>query len=243
MCILLNADLGEMGLESAVDRALMPHLDIANIACGGHAGDASTVKCFTDLAQSSGVRITAHISYADKANFGRRPMNLPWSKLRASLDQQRDLLPDAQWLKFHGALYNQACKDQALADQLTEWINSAGFTTVLTLPGSALAQACEAIGLVVLVEGFVERRYQMTEQGLQLVGRQHAVASIDTLAEASQQAKQMIELGHVDAFTDAALKTTQPYDCTVETLCIHSDAAIAVPLAKAIREVLDEKNQ
>ena len=72
----VNCDIGERGADHPVDRQLMELIDIANIACGGHAGDETSIHAFCQLAEQHGVTVTAHLSYPDRENFGRRSLDI-----------------------------------------------------------------------------------------------------------------------------------------------------------------------
>jgi UPF0271 protein len=240
--ILLNADIGERGPDQPVDRVLMGLLDIANIACGGHAGDAASVSAFRELAGREGARTAAHLSYPDKDGFGRTTIDLPFDSLRMSLDAQFDLMPDARIVKFHGALYNDSCSDARLASRLCTWLRNRGVMSVITLAGSALAVACTGAGIEVLAEAFAERRYvySAADRRLLLVSRKSPHASITDLDEAVRAVRTIVEDGRVHAFVDhpGHRNETGMFDIVVDTICIHSDSPIAVDLARAVREIL-----
>ena len=233
--LLVNADIGERGADHPVDRALMAHVDIANIACGGHAGDAESVRAFRALADARGARVTAHLSYPDRAGFGREAMTLPPVQLRAALDAQRALMPDVRAVKLHGALYNATCVDAALATEIAAWLASWGASTVLTLPGSALEAACRARGIAVLREAFADRRYAYdpATRRLTLVPRSAAGACIERAEDAAEQVRSIAEERCVAARV-AGTPRVEQVALEADTICIHSDSPIALDLARAI---------
>ena len=121
----INCDMGEIP-EAIVDgtqESLMPSLTSVNIACGGHAGDPSTMKTTIEQASRWKLNIGAHPGYPDRANFGRLDMRLSASEIEATIfEQVRALSQIAASLgativhvKPHGALYNQAARNSALA--------------------------------------------------------------------------------------------------------------------------------
>ena len=112
--MLINCDIGEKGPLHEGDRKLMEYIQIANLACDGHAGDKASVDAFRELAGKCGVGVAAHLSYPDKPNFGRASMALPEAELLAALDAQLALLPGVTLVKFHGALYNDAARNPAI---------------------------------------------------------------------------------------------------------------------------------
>ena len=243
--ILLNIDIGERGPDHAVDRALMRYADIINIACGGHAGDTDSVSTFRALAEKKGIMVTAHLSYPDKANFGRTTLNMPFGQLRDSLNVQLALMRGTRAVKFHGALYNDSCADEVLAGELTEWLAEAGISLVVTSKGSELDRQCQRAGIRVLTEAFAERRYSYSQskQSLSLVSRKQPNACITDYKDALENVRTIIKCGQVQAFIKD--ENQQPIvgmiDVSVDTICIHSDSLIALELAKGVAELLGRK--
>lgn len=229
----LNIDLGERGADHRVDHALAAHADLINLACGGHAGDAASVAAFSALAARHGARLTAHLSYPDRAHFGRRPLALPFDQLARALDAQRTLLPEPDHVKLHGALYHAADTDPLLAAGLARWLRGAGFTTVLTPDPGALAHTARKQGLAVLAEVFAERRYHRDPATgtLGLLQRENPAACITTLDDALAQAQRLIADRTVALHPEG---TRVPL--RADTLCLHSDSPIALPLAAALAD-------
>lgn len=239
--IRINCDIGERDIDHPVDLALMEHIDIANIACGGHAGDRETVRAFTGLANKHGVEISAHLSYPDKKGFGRVSMDIPMDALASSLDDQLAMLPDASMVKFHGGLYNDSCHDQSLAQRLADWLVRHHITVILAPAGSHMAREARARGIRVLAEAFAERRYQYwpDENRLALMSRSYDHASIHDTDEAISHASNMVCDGFVHAMIEhcegAILWKKIPITC--ETLCVHSDSSISLDLASRLSEL------
>jgi len=239
----INCDIGERGSEHPVDRALMEYIDIANIACGGHAGDENSIKAFRMLAEKFGVDISAHLSYPDRENFGRRTMDLEKESLLKSLDDQYLLMNDVKIVKFHGALYNDCAGNRQLASLLAGWLEKQGITRVITQYDSELALACESLGMNVIAEAFAERRYAVNpETGkLALVSRTKEYASIHSLKEALDHSLEIFTRQKVSAYRESAsgiMREEAPLKA--ETICIHSDSEIALDLAAALKEVLKD---
>src|SRR6185503_17225024 len=117
----LNSDLGE---GAGTDAQLMPIISSANIACGGHAGDESTMSATVALARRYGVAVGAHPGYPDRENFGRDPIAMDPDELSAEIARQiralRAIDPDLKisHVKAHGALYNQAWHDKTIANAI-----------------------------------------------------------------------------------------------------------------------------
>ncbi len=237
---LINCDIGEQGPLHESDRALMEFIHIANIACDGHAGDKESVAAFRALAEQRGVRIAAHLSYPDKPNFGRACMAISDEDLLAALDAQLALLPGVKLVKFHGALYNQACRDARLAELLAGWLKRAGVSGVLAPADSELCAAVYKLSLAVFREAFLDRRYSYdgTAGHLRLVSRGAGNAIITDVGEALAQAGEITKRGRVNVSGDPARPAWKPVKA--DTVCIHSDSPIALELARKLRAELDQ---
>ncbi|AOY00310.1 5-oxoprolinase subunit PxpA [Jeongeupia sp. USM3] len=228
----LNADLGE-GYE--YDAALMPLIDAANIACGGHAGDVDSMRDTVVLARAHGVRIGAHPSYPDREHFGRVSLVMPEPKLIASLTAQLWALKavcieagvSVAYVKPHGALYNDAAHDPPLAALLAQSIYEIDPSLALmALAGSELAKAGEAVGLTVIREAFADRAYQGDGS---LVPRGEPGAVLDDVA-AIAQVESLWRKGGVYAQSGAWLPLA------ADSVCIHGDNAHALKFAQTLRK-------
>jgi UPF0271 protein len=246
--IRLNCDIGERGADNPVDRELMAHIHIANLACGGHAGDRESVKAFRNLAVENRVEISAHLSYPDRENFGRESLDIPAKELLDSLRSQYGLLPDIRLVKLHGALYNDSCRDTGLARTLAGWLQEMMVHTIITAAGSELAKACIRREIAVLPEAFAERRYRyFPETGrLALVSRTKDYASIGDCDEAVEQTEEIVRRGRVRAVVESRTCGKQTDDTSIvyqwvpiraETICIHSDSPISLDLARRLEGV------
>jgi UPF0271 protein len=238
----INVDIGERGADHPVDRALLECVDIANIACGGHAGDAASVRAFMRRATERGVRAAAHLSYPDPANFGRVSMRLPERQLLDVLDRQYALMAGTATVKFHGALYNDACADRRLAEALAAWLAGNAVSEVITSHDGALAHACRRAGGRVLAEAFAERRYAWSPSTgrLSLVSRAHPHACITDCARAMEQVRSIVERGRVSALVGSGAPSDPRREIAIraDTICIHSDSGISLELARAVRAFL-----
>lgn len=226
MKIDLNCDLGE-GMGN--DEALMPFITSANIACGFHAGDENTMRETIRLAKRFGVHIGAHPSWEDRANFGRKEMNLSLEEAEKVVFYQIESLAEIakeegvnlKHVKPHGALYNQAARDWNLALAIARAVKRVGENVCLVgLAGSKLVEAGSALGLSVAREGFPDRRYNSDGS---LMSRNMLGAVIESSDEVARHALTLIAGGRLD------------------TLCLHGDNLRAVDHAKLLRSVL-EKN-
>ena len=236
----INCDIGERGPGHAVDRRLMEVVHIANLACGGHAGDRASVQAFRALAEEHGVELAAHLSYPDRPNFGRRVLAMPLPALLASLDEQLALLPSPKRVKFHGALYNESCRSRELAAALGEWLVRSGIREILAPDDAAIAGEARRRGIAVLREAFAERRYEYDEGGrrLCLVDRSQAHASISDLESALAQAAEIVARRRVNVRHQPGSRPRWR-SIAADTICIHSDSPIALELAVGLRRLTD----
>lgn len=238
MQIDLNADLGE-GCDT--DEALLDLVSSANIACGWHAGGAETMQACVRWALAKGVAIGAHPSFLDRANFGRVEMQLPPEEVHAGVLYQLGALSAiaraaggrVAHLKPHGALYNQAARDIALADAIASAVQVFDSSIVVVgLAGSELIRAAQRHGLASIEEAFADRGYRADGS---LVPRKEPGALIDDEEKMIERILVMINEKRVQAVDGSwcALNT--------QTLCLHGDGPHALAFARRIRAVLDEK--
>lgn len=225
MNIDLNCDMGELE-DAAHEAALMAYITSANIACGGHAGDESTMERTAQLALSHGVRIGAHPSYPDRAHFGRMEISMPPAEIETTVRAQIERLERVVarlgarivHVKAHGALYNVAARNQEVARAVGAAIgNWNPQAVVFGLAGSSGLAVWREMGLMVAAEGFADRRY---ESDGSLRSRQFADALITDPLQAAAQAVRLAREG------------------IAQTVCIHSDTPHSVEIVKACREAL-----
>jgi UPF0271 protein len=225
--IVLNIDLGELPDEA---EALYAYAHLANVACGGHTGDDTTMRQALASCLRHGTQAGAHPSYPDRQGFGRRRLSMGTAELRASVSEQCARLArigaeagvGVPFVKAHGALYHAAREDGGTAAALVDGAIGAlgrGITFVGPEAG-ALRAAVERAGLAFLREGFADRA---TREDGTLVPRGEAGAlRLDPL-EAAAYAGRMAARGEVD------------------TICVHGDSPGAVAIARAVREALDAR--
>ena len=232
----LNADLGEGG---ATDAALLDVVTSCNIACGGHAGDPASMARTVAAAIERGVVIGAHPSYPDREGFGRRSAYTPPTDLAPVIVQQiADLAAIAgasgavlSHVKPHGALYNDAADDRALALAICDAVRAVDPEMRLVgLPASALEAAARDRGIGFAGEGFVDRAYRSDGR---LVARSEPGA---VYADPAAAAAQAVDIALHRSVRSA---TGEPVHLHVRTLCIHGDSPAAVASATAVRAALD----
>ncbi len=231
-----NCDLGE---GCGDDAAIVPHLSSASIACGGHAGDDATMRAALRLCREHGVAAGAHPGYADREQFGRRDLALSFDDIgmlvRTQLLRLAALASDEgvrlAHIKPHGALYNLAARDRAVADAIAAAVAAVDASLILFgLSGSALPDAGTAAGLRVAHEVFAERGYA---QDGQLLPRGAPGAVIVSLDAAIIQARTLATTGTVTSADGQRLHLR------ADTLCLHGDRPNAAVFAQRLRQALE----
>lgn len=242
MRIDLNADLGESfgAWTLGQDAQLMPLITSANVACGFHAGDPGTMRRTVRLARAHGVAVGAHPGFPDLGGFGRRDMELSPQEVEDLVLYQIGALAAIaqsegvrlQHVKAHGALYNMACRDEALAEAIAKAVLAFDATLVLFgLPGSALLQAGLDAGLSVAAEAFADRAYHADGS---LAPRSEPGSVIHEVDAVVARVVQMVR--------DETVVTTDGTTLRFEadTLCLHGDTPGAALLAAAVRLGLED---
>ena len=238
----LNCDMGEGfgAWKMGNDAELMKYVSSINVACGFHAGDATTMRKTVEMAIEKGVAIGAHPSFPDLQGFGRREMSLSSSEVFDIVLYQVSALKGIceafgtklHHVKPHGALYNQAAKEKPLAKAIAESIKAIDSGLILYgLSGSFLISEGAAIGIKTADEGFADRTYQTNGT---LTPRSQADALIENTDQAASQVLQMLKENTV---VSAAGERVQ---LKAETICIHGDGKNAVEFAKEINNKLKE---
>ena len=216
----------------------MPLISSANIACGLHAGDAQSIAATIALAVRHGVSVGAHPGYDDRKNFGRRPRQLSAPELRNLVIFQLgaiDAIARAEGtalhhVKPHGALYNQADSDQALALALIEAIRAFDpRLRVVGRAGSAMQRAAEALDQAFTREAFADRRY--TSDG-SLMPRTEPGAVIADPEQVAAQVRSLVTKSEVQTGDGSRVQIA------FETLCLHGDTPGAPALAARVRQEL-----
>jgi UPF0271 protein len=223
-----------MGEKIGNDEEIMPYITSANIACGFHAGDETSMRTTVQLAKRYGVVVGAHPSWRDTEDFGRREMFMPPEEVEVLImDQILALARIAEsegvamrHVKPHGALYNQAAKDAVLARAIAIAIKNFSDELILVgLAGSALIEAGIEVRLRVAREGFPDRNYNSDGT---LVSRKLSDALIESPQDVALHAVELAQKG-------IEFAGRRVY---VDTLCLHGDHPNAAQNAKSVREAL-----
>jgi UPF0271 protein len=238
----LNCDMGELpeAIADGTQEELMRSITSANVACGGHAGDAGTMRATIEQAVRFSVGVGAHPGYADRENFGRLELKIPHEEVADSVFEQVRALADVAGscgvhvvhVKPHGALYNQAVKNRelarAIADGVARWSRE---VVLVGLAGSPMLDVFREAGFVVAAEAFADRRY---EPDGTLRSRKFEDALIRDPAEAARQALAMVQRGVVRASDGSEV------NIAAQTICIHGDTPGATKIAAEVARTLRE---
>jgi UPF0271 protein len=236
----LNCDMGELpeAIADGLQEALLRSITSANVACGGHAGDAEMMRTTIEQALRAGVAIGAHPGYPDRANFGRMELKMSPEALADSVCGQVRALAEIAaacgaplvHVKPHGALYNQAVKDGELAEGIAEGVARYSRNFVLVgLAGSPMLDVFRQAGFPVAAEAFADRRY---EPDGTLRSRKFDDALILDPDEAARQALSMAQRGIVIAHDGTEVQLV------AQTICIHGDTPGAPQIAAAVAQTL-----
>jgi UPF0271 protein len=234
--IALNCDMGEaFGMwRLADDEALLPCIDLANVACGFHAGDPVVMRDIVAAAKAHGVAVGAHPSFPDLQGFGRREMAVEPDELTAIVRYQVGALQgflDAEGVplshvKAHGALYGLAARDAATADAIADAIAPLG-VPMMGRAGTEHERACDERGIAFLAEYYADLDYDDEEQ--LIITRHHGAPDLE---ETGRRVARLL--------SDGVATTTsgREFPLRADCICIHSDTPDAVALAHTVREAI-----
>lgn len=237
----LNSDVGEsfgnwtMGNDAAVFR----YVSSANVACGFHAGDPSTIASTCREAVAGGVTIGAHVGYRDLAGFGRRFLDCSATELADDVLYQLGALQalaraagaEVKYVKPHGALYNTIVHHEVHAQAVADAVHAfSPELPLLLLPGSVALAKAEAKGLRAVTEAFADRAYNPDGT---LVSRREEGAVLHDHAAITENMVRLATEGKLVARDGSVL------DVHAESICVHGDTPGAVAMAAAVRSGLE----
>ena len=238
----LNCDMGESfgNYSCGMDADVAEYISSVNAACGFHAGDPLVMEKTVQLCKKTGTAIGAHPGFPDLVGFGRRQMKVSMDELRTMVMYQVGALEafcKAQGLKLqhvkpHGAMYNMAGKDEAMAEAICAAIYAVDPSLILLgASGSKMLEAAKAVGLKGASEVFADRAYE--EDG-SLVARTKPGAMITDVDEAVSRVITMVR--------DRKIKTVTGKEIEVkaDSICLHGDSAKAVLFAQEIKKAIEE---
>jgi len=236
--LAINCDMGEsFGLfKMGDDEGMMPHITIANVACGFHASDPSVMAHTVRLAKQHHVKVGAHPSLPDLQGFGRREMKMRPEELTDCIIYQVGALRgflqregiELFHVKPHGSLYGMAAKSEEVAKAVA---NAAKIfnVPVLGMAGTMHEKVYTAEGLEFISEYYADLDY--ADDGSLIITREHAAVDPDLAAERALRA---IRQGTAESVNGAKVKVRA--DC----ICVHSDTPNAVAVAQAVKAAVAE---
>lgn len=237
----LNCDLGESfgAWQMGQDELVMPHIDMANIACGFHAGDPHVINHTLALAKKYNTEIGAHPSYPDTLGFGRRSMKCSSAEIIDLMLYQiaaLDGMAQSQGLKLtyvkpHGALYNDMMADSqifaAILQAIAQYYRPLKLMILANADAENYRKKAKALGIKLIFEAFADRRYSQTGS---LLPRSQAGAVLDKNATLAQ-VKSLTASGQVIADNGQSIRID------ADTICVHGDNLDSVSLIKEIRQL------
>ena len=237
----LNSDVGESfgPYTMGDDEAMLRHITSANVACGFHGGDPSVMRRTVSLAVAGGVAVGAHPGFADLVGFGRREIQMRDRDVEDLVAYQIGALAGVaaaeearlHHIKPHGALYNMAARDRALADAVARAVVGVDTTLILFgLAGSCLVEAGEAAGLRTAAEVFADRAYRADGS---LVPRGQPGAIIDDPTEVVERALRIVQDGTIMSVSGEVIAIRG------DTICLHGDTPGVDGLAAQLRSGLE----
>jgi UPF0271 protein len=238
----LNCDLGEgFGTYSIeIDEAVMENISSANVACGFHAGDPMELEATVEYANESETAIGAHPGLPDLLGFGRREMDVTTDEVRNYVTYQVGAVRafceragvELQHVKPHGALYNMASNDEAVATGIIQALEGLPDSpSLLALSGSKFASMAEEAGLDVRHEVFADRAYNADGT---LVSRSREGAVIHDPDRLAMRAVKMVKEGQVETIDGETLKLA------ADSICVHGDSPEATENVTRLIEAFEE---
>jgi UPF0271 protein len=229
----LNCDLGE-GVDH--ETLIIPWIDVASIACGGHFGDRNTIQTSLDLVRKFKKEAGAHPSYPDQENFGRKTLNISHEELIDSISEQLNMYEEIttsrripmDHIKFHGALYNDAALDPELAEVLVIFLKLTFPDIPLFVPPhSELQRAASRHGLPIRLEIFGDRAYL---SDYQLVDRSKDNSLFTQTAQVMSHLESILLLGQIKTYSGHLISVH------ADTLCFHGDNPGILEFLPLVRE-------
>lgn len=237
----LNSDVGESfgSWKAGDDAAIFRSVSSANVACGFHAGDPSTIAQTCRYAVAASVTIGAHVGYRDLAGFGRRFLDCTHAELADDVLYQLGALQALangagariRYVKPHGALYNTIVHHKTHAQAVVDAVRAfSPDLPLLLLPGSMALARAEAAGLRGIAEAFADRAYNPDGT---LVSRREAGAVIHDPDTVVGNMVRLAETGKITAINGSTITVD------AESICVHSDTPGSVAMAAAVRSGLE----
>ena len=240
----INADLGEFCNEKqlANELGILKYISSCSVACGGHTGDSNSIKIILEACKEYNIATGPHPSYPDKKGFGRRKINIDILDLEDSIRKQiqnflvvaKSLSIQTRHIKLHGRLYNEAAKEEKLANLFLNIVNSLEENfSIIGPPNSLLEVMTKSRRIAFIPEAFIDRRYK---EDYSLVDRSQNGAFLESFEDQINQAKSIVLDQKV--LTD----NKKNIDIKAETLCIHGDNRYSLKVVQAVCDMLKTEN-
>jgi len=241
----LNCDLGESfgSWKMGEDELVIPLIDMANVACGFHAGDPLVMQKSVKELKKHGVQIGAHVGYPDLVGFGRRSLKCSFDEIEAFSIYQTGALRGVcrangvtlEYVKPHGALYNDMMRDdeilRAIMSAISKIDSSLKLMILSTCKNSYYEEMAKEFGLKLIFEVFADRAY--TNEGY-LVPRTQEGAVLHSVQEVKKRIDMLKREGKLLSIDKKELSLR------ADSLCVHGDTKEAVEFVRVIRSYLDE---
>ena len=242
MNIKLNCDMGEsFGIYNlGLDTKIMPHIDMANLACGFHASDPVTIHKSIKSAKEHNLEIGCHPSYPDLVGFGRREMNCSQEEIVSFILYQLGALDaicksygkKVTYLKPHGALYNSMMRDDTIFKSIAKAISKYNPSIKLMILSSSKNNHYQILAqkynINLLYEVFADRAYN--DDG-SLVSRTQKGAVLSNIDDVLKRAKLLFKDKSIKTITGKYLKLE------VDTICVHGDNQSALELIEMLSKM------
>jgi len=238
--ININCDLGEIDPTFHLEEMILPYVSMCNIACGGHAGNETSLKSVMKLAYDNNVLIGLHPSYNDPANFGRLSPTVTQEQLRDDVMRQLDkgffISEKGKYIihhiKAHGALYHDLSKSEKLSNFFLDLIDTYNLKVkIMGLPNSKLELACHQRDYNYIREGFGDRAYRTDGS---LVNRTINGSVYDDIDKITKQAIELHNFKGVETFDGDII------DLEIDSICYHSDAPNSIENLKKLQSRLKQ---
>lgn len=240
----INADLGEFRNEKQLTNELniLKYISSCSVACGGHIGDSESIKLIIEACKESDIVIGAHPSYPDRQGFGRRTIDINIHELEDSIRKQIELFfkvaqslsMPVKHIKLHGKLYNEAAKEEKLANLFLKVVSSFDKNLSVIGPANSLLERMTMKARISFIpEAFIDRRYR---EDYGLVDRNQEGAVLESIKDQISQAKSIVLDQKV--LTD----NKKNIDIKAETLCIHGDNPNSLKVVRAVCDMLKTEN-
>lgn len=217
------------------DSELMPHIHLANIACGFHAGDAQIMAARIETSRRLGIRLGAHVSYPDLAGFGRRALPSTSQQVIEWCQYQYGALhlmavtraSTVEYVKPHGALYHRLHQDlptlEGLCHSMKQWPGQPSLMLMAGPAGAAAVECAHAAGIHVILEAFADRAYESDGR----LRSRELPGAVHTDWQSIQNQVEQIRMGHLDV-GDEQIRIK------AHTLCVHSDSPGSLAVAEKL---------